>query len=762
MSNATSRLKLVRRLAAGELAEVWLAHLPQPGAPSSISQLAMVKRLTPTAVAVPGVASAFVAAAQSARKLDHPRIVRVVQIGRADGSPFITLEFVAGEDLRTVWRRHRKQAGRGLPPFVAATIVAGVCEALRFSHAFGMVHGHICPANVLVGYRGEIKVLDFAIRAALCKHEGGVPLDGFRAPEQWRGESIDPRADVFNAGALLWSLIAGRRPFVPDGGRPVTLETVRQTVFERELEAPSVHAPGVSAEIDAIALRSVAKDPDDRFPRIDDLLDALNGYIAAEAMGRNPGAAVESMMATRFDDRIATWKKVFRAVLGEVPRELARLGVSPTPVAGGPIADRIKVELLRGEHVLRSLTVPGAMATVGTSDDAHVRALGDPAVAAEHATLYLEGGAVVIAATGGPLTVNGEHVDHATLRPTDEVQIGRLVFRATPEASRGEFGSSSDSVSSSPRIARLGVWLGDAAVSPPAVDASKPLLSAPPPKTTHAEDYDFDDDEEDPTALVPPPAMERPQTDSLDTLAHLLEPEESSSSSRRRRRRSGGFEPAAPEAPFAEEPPTPAGVPLPRAPRWKPTASVADDHDEDFTVAAPPSDNVFSQLHGDDGDLTDQAAIGDETAKRMVEGDLGRDPNHGDDTAQASMDSIEMRAEDAVLRAPMQVFMAEVGDIDADEGDHTPQLVESVDGGPPVPPSGRVSDLSIVDDTAPTPRAGTAARAPETSRPATTPPETAPSDVTPPGSPRGGFVWIVVAIAAALAAAWVVLGSTPG
>ena len=206
--------------------------------------------------------------AQSAAGLNHPNIVAVYDTGEEPdpttgvGVPYIVMELVDGHTLREILR-----TGRQIQPEKALEFAQGVLDALSYSHKAGIVHRDIKPANVMLTPSGQIKVMDFGIARAVADTSATMTQTAavigtaqYLSPEQARGETVDSRSDIYSAGCLLYELLVGRPPFQGDSPVSVAYQHVREAPVP-----PSQLDPMITPGMDAIVLKSLAKDPADRY-----------------------------------------------------------------------------------------------------------------------------------------------------------------------------------------------------------------------------------------------------------------------------------------------------------------------------------------------------------------------------------------------------------------------------------------------------------------------------------------------------------------
>jgi serine/threonine protein kinase len=208
--------QLIQRLAVGGMAEVFLARRPGP---EGFEKLVAVKRILPHLARQPDFVAMFLDEARLAAGLSHPHIVQTFDCGAEDGTYFLAMEYVCGEDVQSLMRAAH-DAGERLPLVDVVTMLIAACEALHHAHEQGIVHRDVTPANLLVGYDGMVKLADFGIaksqalvaraRTNVGTLKGKVP---YMSPEQARAQPLDRRSDIFSLGVVAWELLAGQRLF---------------------------------------------------------------------------------------------------------------------------------------------------------------------------------------------------------------------------------------------------------------------------------------------------------------------------------------------------------------------------------------------------------------------------------------------------------------------------------------------------------------------------------------------------------------------
>lgn len=260
------RYELVRRLAVGGMAEIYLAR--ETGL-AGFERLVIVKRILPNLAADTDFIDMFLDEARLAARLSHPNIVHIYELGEHEGTYFIAMEYVPGGDLHELLARRRGV----LPPLDDSLhVVSEVCAGLQFAHALagpdgtplGVVHRDVTPKNVLLSVDGVVKVMDFGIAKARAKLSVTRPGDikgtfSYMAPEQARGERVDRRADIYAVGTLLYRLMTGT-PAYPQTGNAL-LAAVRAGQFVR----PRKVNPELPPVIEDVILRAMSLEPKDRF-----------------------------------------------------------------------------------------------------------------------------------------------------------------------------------------------------------------------------------------------------------------------------------------------------------------------------------------------------------------------------------------------------------------------------------------------------------------------------------------------------------------
>ena len=234
----------------------------------------------------------FLEEAETAAGLNHTNIAHIYEIGEHDGAPFFSMEYVEAGSLAD---RLRKE----LPsPRDAAQLLINVARALHFAHQNGVVHRDMKPANVLLDPDGVPKVTDFGIAKRL-KDDANLTRSGvvigtptYMAPEQAKGNSrhVGPAADVYSLGAILYEMLAGRPPFLPEDSE--TAITVR--VLTEDPVSPAYHRPEIPRDLETICMKCLGKEPRDRYASAAALAEDLRRYLDDESILAKPPNTVSS------------------------------------------------------------------------------------------------------------------------------------------------------------------------------------------------------------------------------------------------------------------------------------------------------------------------------------------------------------------------------------------------------------------------------------------------------------------------------------
>ncbi len=300
------RYVLFDEIASGGMATV---HLGRLFGSIGFSRIVAIKRLHAQLAKDPAFVAMFVDEARLAVRVRHPNVVPILDVVSADDELFLVMEYVEGEALSRILGRLREQ-GAMMPTEVATSIVAGALHGLHAAHEaktedgepLHLVHRDVSPHNILVGLDGVSRVFDFGIAKAIGRlqttQEGQTKGKlAYMSPEQARGLEVDRRTDVYAASVVLWEALAGRRLYAGDD--PLAL---MGQVLTHEIEPPGRFA-AVPPSLDAIVMRGLALEPDERFTTALAMALALEEAIRLPS-SREVGQWLDMMVGSRLRARV--------------------------------------------------------------------------------------------------------------------------------------------------------------------------------------------------------------------------------------------------------------------------------------------------------------------------------------------------------------------------------------------------------------------------------------------------------------------------
>jgi eukaryotic-like serine/threonine-protein kinase len=336
------RFQIIGRLATGGMAEVYLALSGElPG----FRTLIVVKRILPHLAQNRQFIGMFLDEARLAALLDHPNVVRIIEVGHDGEEYYLAMELVQGKPLSAVLRKAAREK-RPPSPALSAYIMAQAASGLGYAHALtdgdgrplGVVHRDVSPQNVLLSFEGAVKLIDFGVARAFGRvaHTSPGGLKGkieYMSPEQASAEDVDHRADVFALGIVLWEVLTGRRLY----RRETELATMR-AILDDPIPRPSEVA-NVPPELDAVVMRALRKKREGRFSSAHEMAQALERYAFSQE-GFSP-VQLATYMKGLFASEFLQWRKTATAALDmEVDRaERAPRAVeapSAEPLTQGP------------------------------------------------------------------------------------------------------------------------------------------------------------------------------------------------------------------------------------------------------------------------------------------------------------------------------------------------------------------------------------------------------------------------------------------
>jgi len=336
---------LLERINVGGMAEVFKAKTVGV---EGFERIVALKRILPSIAEDEEFITMFIDEAKIAVQLQHANIAQIFDLGKVDDSYFIALEYVNGRDLRGIFDDLRKQ-GQVMPMPQVCHLIMQLCEGLDYAHNkrdvqgrdLNLVHRDVSPQNVLIGYEGEVKLIDFGIAKAAgkaSKTQAGILKGkfGYMSPEQVRGLPIDRRSDIFALGIVLYEMLTCERLFIGESDFS-TLEKVRNV----EITPPSSLNSDIPEKLERIVLKALEKNVEDRYQNAIDLHDDLQMFM--HSVGQ---------FSSRKD--LSTWMK--RTFSDELPQE-------------GEIAEFEEVEEIEEVELLHPAGEGPAVPALAGSDD---------------------------------------------------------------------------------------------------------------------------------------------------------------------------------------------------------------------------------------------------------------------------------------------------------------------------------------------------------------------------------------------------------
>jgi eukaryotic-like serine/threonine-protein kinase len=270
------RYRVLRRIGAGGMADVWLAedtHLQR-----QVALKVLHRRFTQDREFV----MRFQREAEHAAGLQHPNIVAVYDRGQDDGVNYIAMRYVEGPTLK-------EMIDRGLNPEQAVPLVRQVLEGAGFAHRHGIVHRDLKPQNVIVDEEGKAVVTDFGIARAgvseITQTGSVMGTPHYLSPEQAQGFDVTSVSDLYSIGVILYEALTGRVPFEGESAVAVAMKQVSQTP-----QRPSSINPRVSPALDAVVMRALEKEPGQRFQSAEAFIAALDGAMKDPGLSRDTAA----------------------------------------------------------------------------------------------------------------------------------------------------------------------------------------------------------------------------------------------------------------------------------------------------------------------------------------------------------------------------------------------------------------------------------------------------------------------------------------
>jgi serine/threonine protein kinase len=249
--------------------------------------------------------------AKSLAKLSNPNIVNILDFGEHEGMPYLVMEYLPGGTLK-------KKLGSAIPWREAVQVLLPVARGLAYAHQHGIIHRDVKPANILMNESDRPILTDFGIAKLLEVGDGhtltgsgvGIGTPEYMAPEQGIGAStIDERADVYSLGIVLYEMIAGRKPYIADTPMAVVLKQMTDP-----LPRPTDFVPDLPEHVEQILLKALAKEPENRYPDMNAMIDAMDSVLAETVKVEVPASIQKEIKKEKPGARISP--RVIGAVIG--------------------------------------------------------------------------------------------------------------------------------------------------------------------------------------------------------------------------------------------------------------------------------------------------------------------------------------------------------------------------------------------------------------------------------------------------------------
>jgi eukaryotic-like serine/threonine-protein kinase len=311
------RYTVLKHLASGGMADVLLGRTDGI---EGFARHVVLKRIKSEHAKDQRFIQMFLDEARVAATLHHQNIVQVYDIGENAGEYFFAMEYIHGEDLRRVLSAVSK-TNKHMPLGHVVAIVASAAAGLHHAHErkgsdkrpLNIVHRDVSPSNILIGYDGAVKVVDFGIAKAAMKQETrSGSLKGkvsYMSPEQCKGEDIDRRSDVYALGVLLYELSTTTRLFKGDNDY-----LMMDAIVNGKVPLPRVRRPDLPNELSSIIMKALSVDPGRRFATADELRIALEQFALKAQISANT-SALATYMFKLFGEKAEPWVEVTGALV---------------------------------------------------------------------------------------------------------------------------------------------------------------------------------------------------------------------------------------------------------------------------------------------------------------------------------------------------------------------------------------------------------------------------------------------------------------
>jgi serine/threonine protein kinase len=356
------RYEILDKLGEGAMGVVYRAR------DSAIGRIVALKMLSAEVGAEEELHQRFQREAEAIGRLNHPNVVTVYDLGHADGQLYMAMELLEGDDLRSLIDNRAE-----IPLADRVRILMQICEGLGYAHSRGVVHRDVKPANIHVRAGGKVKILDFglarvATRATITRKGMILGTPDYMAPEQATGKGVDRRSDIFSAGAVFYEFLTLEKPF-----KGKTLHAVLYQIIQEEPDPVLTVNPEVPVRLAALVHGMLRKDPDRRYPAMDDVGRELAGIHDALRRSRSRSALPQTSGSLSEEARALVRDHVGRARAHlEAGRNAEAIRDASEGLATDPASEEAAEIVWRASRQLR---LPRPPAAADPANAARVEAL---------------------------------------------------------------------------------------------------------------------------------------------------------------------------------------------------------------------------------------------------------------------------------------------------------------------------------------------------------------------------------------------------
>jgi len=359
--------ELMLRIGRGGMATVWVAR--ERGRDGEEDRLVAVKAMLPELADETEFVTMFLDEVRLVRAISHPNVVKIFDVGDAEGVMWMSMEWVEGESLHTVIAEAGKR--RAIPSELAVKIIADAASGLHAAHELrddqgnlrGVVHRDVSPHNILIGTNGTVKLVDFGVAKAIGRVSEATRAGqlkgkfGYMSPEQALGKPVDRRSDIFSLGIVLFELTTSRRLFRGEHD----IDTLK-LVIGGPIPRPSSIDPKYPSGLERIVLKALDRSAEQRYQSAQELAEDLRAYLKSERVVVAQ-TALSGLMKRVLGERIEQRRKAVRGAL----RALGSGQASPSDLLPGDLAfTPTGQERLSGGSGVSSITGVSSVSSVSS------------------------------------------------------------------------------------------------------------------------------------------------------------------------------------------------------------------------------------------------------------------------------------------------------------------------------------------------------------------------------------------------------------